>query len=107
VAAFGLQAGLNNGWNDDPMVALGDEDANMVNAEDMAVDNDEQFPEESQPQSDDFYATPKPPRQQLRRRYVHDSDDQPQQPESPRLRPEGCITYSTYQIFTQVFIYRY
>ena len=94
VAAFGIQAGLNNGLTDDPMLALGDEDANMVDAEDMD-DRDENLPQESQLQSDDIYATP--PRRQLRRKYVHDdseSDDQLQQLESPRLRPEGCITYS-------------
>ena len=95
VAAFDIQAGLNNGWNNDSMLALGDEDANMVNTKDM--DNrDEKFSQESQLQSDDMYATPPPPGRRLRRKYVHgdsESDDQLQQPESPQLRPEGCITY--------------
>ena len=93
MAAFRTQAGLNNGWNNDPMSTLGDEDANMVDAKDMD-DRDENFPQESQ--HDDIYATPPPPRQQLRRKYVRDSsesDGQLQQPESPWLRPEGCITY--------------
>jgi hypothetical protein len=92
-----MQAGLNNDSNDDPMV--GDGDANMVDAEDMAVDNeeDEYFPQESQLPSDDIYATP-PQSRRLYRKYVHESDydDQPQQPKSPQLRPEGCITYSIY-----------
>jgi len=38
----------------------------------------------------------KPFSHRQRRKYVHgdsESDDQLQQPESPQLRPEGCITY--------------
>ena len=38
MAAFGIQAGLNN---DDPMDAFDREDANMADAEDIAVDDDE------------------------------------------------------------------
>jgi hypothetical protein len=55
-AAFETQANLNEGWNDDLMSASGDKD---VNAEDMAVDRDEDeyFPQESQLPSDDIYGT--------------------------------------------------
>jgi len=48
---------LNNGWKDDPILALDDKDANMVNTEDMD-DRNEKFPQESQLQSDDIYTTP-------------------------------------------------
>ena len=97
VAAFGIQAGLDN---DDSMDAFDRDDANMADVEDIAVDDDEDghFPQESQLQSDDIYATP-PLRRRLRRKHVYDSDfdanDQSHQPESPRLRSEGCIIYST------------
>jgi hypothetical protein len=70
-------AGWNNGRNlDDPMSDLGDEDADMVEAN--SEDVDDRWPQESQLQNDDIYATPPPPPpphgQQLHRKYVHDSD---------------------------------
>ena len=65
----------------------------------MSHDEDGHFPQESQLQSDDIYATP-PLRRWLSRKHVYnsdfDADDQSHQPESPWLRSEGGIIYSTF-----------
>jgi hypothetical protein len=102
-AAFETQANLNEAWNDDLMSASGDKD---VNVEDMAVDHDEDeyFPQESQLPSDDIYGTPPPPpRRRIHRKYVG-SDDQPQQLESPQLRPEGYYSILLIDFLLSVYL---
>jgi hypothetical protein len=88
--AFGVEQEGNN-WDDEE--PRDDRDVDMANPEDVAAhDEEDYFPQESQLPSDDMYASP-PPRQHSRKYIFDGSDDQPEQMESPQLRPEGCTPY--------------
>ncbi len=101
-------AGWNNSWNfDDSNLGDEDSDANMVDGDLEDVDLDDRCPQEDQFQSNNMYAPP-PCGQQPHRKYVHDSDsrfdDQPQQPPSALLHPEGCITFFSLTFCLRVYL---